>query len=174
MTQFLDDRDLFEAIFIEAIPKAKKFIWIATADIKDLHVPDKGGKYVSFLAILSDLIRKNVSIRYIHAKEPGPRFRQSYDKYPNLIGGLERALCPRNHMKAIIIDGNWVYLGSANMTGAGVGAKSEHKRNFEAGIVSTDANLVEPTIEKFDQLWMGTKCLKCGRREFCPDPIDEQ
>jgi phosphatidylserine/phosphatidylglycerophosphate/cardiolipin synthase-like enzyme len=173
MTKFVDDRDIFEAIFLDALPKAKKFVWIATADIKDLHVPDKGGKYVSLLAILSDLIRSKVTIRYIHAKEPGPRFRESYDKYPNLVNGMERALCPRNHMKAIIVDGKWLYMGSANMTGAGVGAKSEYKRNFETGIISTDSALLDPMIEKFDQLWMGQKCDKCQRRKYCPDPIDE-
>jgi phosphatidylserine/phosphatidylglycerophosphate/cardiolipin synthase-like enzyme len=90
--------------------------------------------------VLSDLLSRNVSIRLIHAKEPGPVFREEFDRYPILAKGLERLLCPRVHFKSIIIDGKVAYTGSANLTGAGMGARSEGKRNFEAGIISSDPN----------------------------------
>ena len=51
------------------------------------------------LEILSDLAKRGVEIRLIHAKEPGPAFRQDFDKYPALIDGMERILCPRVHFK---------------------------------------------------------------------------
>lgn len=63
------------------------------------------------------------------------------------------------------------YIGSANLTGAGIGMKSSLRRNFEAGILTNDPALVEPAIEQFDTLWMGTHCKKCGRQEFCGDRI---
>ena len=172
MTKFIEDKEIFEEVFLKAIPQAKKSLWIATADIKDLHVPGGGRKYVSFLGALSDLVRRGVEIRLIHAKEPGPKWRESFDLYPNLIDGLERELCPRNHSKMIIVDSQWLYMGSANLTGAGLGGKAANKRNFEAGIVSTEGSMLSPAIEKFDALWMGLKCKGCGRREFCADPID--
>ena len=45
-----------------------------TSDLKDLYV-DKKGRMVPFLEILSDLIKRQVSVRLIHAKEPGKAFR---------------------------------------------------------------------------------------------------
>ena len=154
MTKFIEDRQIFEEVFLEAIPRAEEFVWIATADIKDLHIPGCARRSYSILKEFSTLIGKGISVRLIHAKEPGKNFRESFDKHPNLIDGLERALCPRNHMRGVIVDGKWCYLGTANLTGAGMGAKSKKRRNFEAGIVSSEAHILEPLMTKFDELWM--------------------
>lgn len=54
----------------------------------------------------------------------------------NLIDAMERILCPRVHLKSLIIDGRFAYVGSANLTGAGMGAKSDRRRNFESGIIT--------------------------------------
>lgn len=80
-------------------------------------------------------------------------------------------LCPRVHFKLIIMDLECAYIGSANLTGAGIGMKSEHRRNFEAGILTTDPALVASAIEQFDDIWMGRYCPLCGRKKFCADGI---
>lgn len=67
----------------------------------------------------------------IHAKEPGQIFREEFDRYPILSKRLESALCPRIHFKMMIFDLDEVYVGSANLTGAGIGMKSAKTRNFE-------------------------------------------
>ncbi len=36
----------------------------------------------------------------------------------------------------MIFDWREAYVGSANLTGAGIGMKGENKRNFEAGILT--------------------------------------
>jgi phosphatidylserine/phosphatidylglycerophosphate/cardiolipin synthase-like enzyme len=146
-------------------------LWLATADLKDLHV-DKNGKVVPFLELLSDLVTRKVEIRLLHAKEPGPLFRRDFDKYPNLIQGLERILCPRVHFKTVIIDGRIAFLGSANLTGAGMGAKSRTKRNFESGIVTDDERIVAKVMEQFDSIWRGEHCSQCRRKQFCADYKD--
>jgi phosphatidylserine/phosphatidylglycerophosphate/cardiolipin synthase-like enzyme len=110
-----------------------------------------------------------VEIRLLHAKEPGPAFRNDFDKYPNLIKGMERILCPRVHLKAVVVDGSFAYTGSANLTGAGMGAKSEHKRNFESGVITDDKVIVGKIMEQFDGIWRGTHCSKCKRKKFCAD-----
>jgi len=171
MLEFITDRDIYEKVICGRIGKARKFLWIATSDLKDLHV-DKAGGMVPFLEILSDLIERQVEIRLLHAKEPGPAFRRDFDKYPNLIAGMERILCPRVHLKAVVIDGSFAYTGSANLTGAGMGAKSEHKRNFESGIITDDAALVGKVMEQFDSIWRGTHCQPCKRKKFCADYKD--
>lgn len=171
MLDFITDRDIYEKVICGRIGKARKFLWIATSDLKDLYV-DKGGGMVPFLEILSDLIKRQVEIRLLHAKEPGPAFRRDFDKYPNLIAGMERILCPRVHLKAVVIDGTFAYTGSANLTGAGMGAKSEHKRNFESGIVTDDEAIVGKVMEQFDNIWRGTHCSPCKRKKFCADYKD--
>ena len=155
---------------IEHIKDVKKTLWIGTADIKDLYVKDGRGTK-PLLEVLSELVKKGVAIRLIHAKEPGPAFRQDFDKYPALIEGMERVLCPRVHFKIIIFDLKMAYVGSANLTGAGIGMKGENTRNFEAGILSTDKDFVKNAAEQFDSVWMGSFCKNCKRKEFCSDPI---
>ena len=76
---------------IDKIKDCKKTLWIGTADIKDLYVKDGRGTK-PLLEVLSDLAKRGVEIRLIHAKEPGPAFRQDFDKYPALIDGMERVL----------------------------------------------------------------------------------
>ena len=78
---------------------------------------------------------------------------------------------PGVHFKLIIIDSTIAYVGSANLTGAGMGMKSPRKRNFEAGILTDDPEMVEAAIEQFDNVWIGKFCKDCGRREYCSDPI---
>ncbi|MFO7810006.1 MAG: phospholipase D-like domain-containing protein, partial [Candidatus Delongbacteria bacterium] len=134
-TEFLTNKDIYTKVIQEKIPLARKFLWLGTSDLKDLHVK-KGSNMVPFLEILSDLIKKDVEIRLIHAKEPGEAFRNDFDKYPFLIKGLERMLCPRVHFKITVVDGIFAYAGSANLTGAGMGAKSDNRRNFENGIIT--------------------------------------
>ena len=63
------------------------------------------------------------------------------------------------------------YIGSANLTGAGMGMKSESRRNFEAGILTNDPEFVESTINQFDKVWMGAYCKNCGRKDVCIDRI---
>lgn len=171
VVEFVTDRDIFTRVLTEAVPAAEKFVWIATADLKDAHVP-KGKQFVPFLEIISDLLGEGVAVRLIHAKEPGPVFRQDYDRYPNVVAGLERLLCPRVHFKCVVVDGTFAYSGSANLTGAGMGAKSTGKRNFESGFLTRDRELVHAIMAQFDAVWMGALCSDCRRREFCADAPD--
>jgi phosphatidylserine/phosphatidylglycerophosphate/cardiolipin synthase-like enzyme len=170
-TQFITNREIYERVLQEQVPKARDFVWIGTSDIKDLHV-DSNRRMVPFLEVLSGLIKKQVSIRLIHAKEPGKRFRDDFDKYPNLISGMERLLCPRVHFKCVIVDGRFSYSGSANLTGAGMGAKSPKRRNFESGIITTAPDMIDPIMDQFDQVWMGQFCPDCQRKQFCADYKD--
>lgn len=167
MIRFITDTDHYN-IVLATVASVKQTLWIGTADIKDLHVKI-GNETEPFLAVLNQLLRRGVEIRLIHAKEPGPAFREDFDRYPNLKTALERMLCPRVHFKIIVIDGQWAYIGSANLTGAGMGMKSPTRRNFEAGIFTDNPTLVESAMEQFDSVWRGEHCKKCGRRQYCSD-----
>ena len=168
-TDFIINEQIYKQA-IEPVAGATSFVWIGTADIKDLHVHYKG-TVQSFLCVLNSLLKKKVAIRLLHAKEPGVNFRKSFDKYPLLWDSMERQLCPRVHFKHIIIDGTFAYSGSANLTGAGLGIKSANTRNFESGFVTTDPEIVKAIMDQFDEVWMGKYCKSCRRKEFCTDPI---
>ena len=152
------------------VREVKSTLWIGTADLKDVFVM-RGKTARPFLGELADLIQRGVNVRLIHAKEPGPNFRKDFDRYPVLVEGLERVLCPRVHFKLLIFDLREAYLGSANLTGAGIGMKSDGKRNFEAGLWTNDPALVSAAAAQFDSVWMGQPCGTCRRKAFCGDSI---
>jgi phosphatidylserine/phosphatidylglycerophosphate/cardiolipin synthase-like enzyme len=87
-------------------------------------------------------------------------------------GGLELRQCPRNHLKLVIVDGRQVYLGSANWTGAGLGAKHEARRNFEMGLLSQDERLLDAAQEVYERIWRGQECAACRLRDECEMPLD--
>ena len=66
-----------------------------------------------------------------------------------------------------------MYLGSANLTGAGLGAKSASRRNFEAGVWTDDLSLIDPVADMLETIWSGEYCDECGRQEHCPVPLEE-
>lgn len=130
-----------------------------------------GAKAVPLLAVLDQLVKREVAIRILHAKEPGPAFRDDFDKFPALWSDMEMTLCPRIHFKLMIFDMNTAYIGSANLTGAGIGMKSGQRRNFEADILTNERSLVNPAIGQLDEVWRGDYCGKCGRKQFCKGQI---
>jgi hypothetical protein len=58
------------------------------------------------------------------------------------------------------------YIGSANLTGAGMGTKSERERNFEAGILTDIPKIVVAAAYQFDSVWIGTHYKTCGRKDL--------
>ena len=114
---FVTNEQLYK-LAIEPVAAANSFVWLGTADIKDLHVHYRGSVQ-SFLAVLDGLVKRKIAIRLLHASEPGANFRKSFDRYPLLWKSMERQLCPRIHFKCIVIDGKFAYSGSANLTGSG-------------------------------------------------------
>lgn len=91
--EFISGKDHYEKV-VARVASVRKSLWIGTADIKDLHVK-VGNSSEPFLAVLAKLLKRGVEVRLIHAKEPGPAFREDFDRYPILKTGLERMLCPR-------------------------------------------------------------------------------
>lgn len=169
MIEYIADIDHYNKVLAK-VASVKQSLWIGTADIKDLHVK-VGATTLPFLAVIALLIRRGVAVRLIHAKEPGPNFRADFDRYPVLYDQLERVLCPRVHFKMMVFDGEEVYIGSANLTGAGMGMKAPTRRNFEAGILTDDPAIVAAAIEEFDKVWRGSECKRCQRKHLCLDPI---
>lgn len=164
---------------IAAVLAAHTSVWIATANAKGLLVegPRRArarDRYVSILSLFDGLAKRGVELRLLHAEMPSRPFRAELQEHPRLVaGGLALARCPRVHLKAVIVDGALLYLGSANWTGAGLGAKGTGKRNFELGIVTDDAPLLDQVQAMFERIWSGGECAGCKLRDVCPGPLDE-
>jgi phosphatidylserine/phosphatidylglycerophosphate/cardiolipin synthase-like enzyme len=185
--ELISGRGHYERV-IAAVREAHTSIWIATANVKELMIEDgraapgrrrtmrSTGRaaYVSILALLDELAARGVELRLLHAELPSRPFRAELAQHPRLVaGGLALARCPRVHMKAVIVDGALLYLGSANWTGAGLGAKGSGRRNFELGIVTDDPELLDQVQALYDRVWTGGECAACKLREECPGPLAE-
>lgn len=170
---------------IAAVREAHTSVWIATANAKELMIEDgrarpgrrrtmRRSSYISVLAVLDDLAARGVELRLLHAEIPSGPFREELANHPRLVaGGLALRRCPRVHLKAVIVDGSLLYLGSANWTGAGLGAKGSGRRNFELGIVTDDALLLDQVQSLYDHVWNGAECEGCKLRRECPGPLAE-
>ena len=151
--------------------KARVSLDIATADFKAALVPLGHGQAHSIVKLLRQRAERGIEVRILHAGVPsGPALQE-------LRGGLPSTMrlrrCPRVHSKLVIVDSAAMYLGSANLTGAGLGAKAEHRRNFEMGIWTESPGLIDGAAAEFNAIWEGAWCEGCGRRDVCPVPLEE-
>jgi phosphatidylserine/phosphatidylglycerophosphate/cardiolipin synthase-like enzyme len=172
--QLVVDADHYEELVVGAVLKAKVSLWIATANLKAMMIEAPigtraraRGRYVSFFESLADLTKRGVEVRVLHASPPSKPLAAELHRFH-----VARRQCPRVHLKMIAIDGRLLYLGSANVTGAGLGAKGEGRRNFEMGIVTDDETMLDRSQERFDRIWRGAECGACKLRSQCAAPLD--
>ena len=168
---------------IRAVMDAKQSVWIATANLKELMVEDIRPKmqrrrglrdsYRSIMDVFDELAQTGVELKLLHGSLPSRPFREEFDKHARLVaGGLDMRMCPRVHLKLVIVDGRHTYMGSANWTGAGLGAKGTGRRNFEMGMWTTDEGVADDAQMLFDHVWQGAGCYGCKLREECEAPLD--
>lgn len=168
--------DHLEKVVRRGIAQARVSLEIMTADLKAMLVPHTAlgsgrGEAPSIIRLFRNLALRGVEVRILHAGVP------SGAALHELRGGLPPGLmfrrCPRLHAKAVVIDARRMYLGSANLTGAGLGAKAASRRNFEIGLWTEAPALIDATLEQFNAIWEGRECPTCGRRDICPVPLEE-
>ena len=170
--ELLTEENIHQRVVIDTILEAKNTVWIATANLKDMHVRGRRG-YHPILQTFNDMVKNGISFRVIHSDMPSKPFMGTIDQYPLLIQNFELQICKRCHWKIVIVDGTTAYFGSANFTGAGLGVRGINKRNLEVGALTTDKEWVLQLETKFDEFWIGKYCGKCAVRSYCPDPIDD-
>jgi len=174
--KLLVDGQHYAELVAGAIARAQVSIWIATANLKTMLVEAPigtraraRGRYISFFETLGELAQRGVDVCILHASPPSRPLQAELSKTK---GKVKMRACPRVHLKMIAIDGRLLYLGSANLTGAGLGAKTEGRRNFEMGIVTDDEAMLDATQARFDRIWRGLECKSCKLRRECPKPLD--
>ena len=162
----------FQRVVLEGILTSKVSIDIATADFKAMLIPRPGRRRApSIVQIFRQLAEGGVEIRLLHSGTPSAAALRELKRA--LPERLTIRRCPRLHAKAVIIDCGAMYLGSANLTGAGLGAKADGRRNFELGIWTRSSVLIDNVLEHFNALWEGRRCENCQRKDICPVPLEE-
>ncbi len=166
------DAQHFQRIVLDGIASATVSLDIMTADFKAMLVPDRMTRRArSIIEVFRGLAGKGVEIRLLHAGTPSSAALRELKR--ELPDGLTIRRCPRLHSKAVIIDTASMYLGSANLTGAGLGAKADGRRNFEMGVWTRNASMIESVLDHFNHLWEGRACDTCKRKDICPVPLEE-
>jgi phosphatidylserine/phosphatidylglycerophosphate/cardiolipin synthase-like enzyme len=168
------DAQHYHRIVRDGILKATLSLDIMTADFKAMLIPAAGGggrSAPSIVQVFRRLAEKGVEIRLLHAGTPSSAALRELRRA--LPGGLTIRRCPRLHAKAVVVDCRVMYLGSANLTGAGLGAKADGRRNFEMGIWTEAPALIDAVLEQFNALWEGRQCTSCRRKDVCPVPLEE-
>ena len=167
----LANAELYREVVLRRLAHARESVWIATANVKEMLV-DTGSGFRSVVELFDELRQRRVELHLLHAELPSRPFRAAFDRKSALVrGGLELKICPRVHFKAVLVDGAWVYLGSANLTGAGLGAKGDGRRNFELGFCTEDFETIDRVTALFQSVWTGAECGACKLRDVCPDPL---
>jgi phosphatidylserine/phosphatidylglycerophosphate/cardiolipin synthase-like enzyme len=171
------DQDHYDLVVRRAVASAQVSVWISTANLKATMVEAPvgtraraRGRFVSLFETLADLKGQGVEVRILHAAPPSRPLAVEMRRLGARVPKLRQ--CPRVHLKMIAIDGRLLYIGSANLTGAGIGAKGEGRRNFEMGILTESDAWLDLAQERFDRIWRGAECAGCRRRRECPAPID--
>jgi phosphatidylserine/phosphatidylglycerophosphate/cardiolipin synthase-like enzyme len=174
--KLLVDSDHYDHLIAKAVAQAKVSVWIATANLKTMLIEAPigsraraRGRYISFFESLGDLARRGVDVCILHASPPSGPLAREMKRLGNSGMRVKLRKCPRVHLKMIVVDGRLLYLGSANLTGAGLGAKGDGRRNFEMGIVTDDTSMLDAAQERFDRIWRGAECASCKLR--CDAPI---
>ena len=168
------DQQHYQRIVREGILRAGVSLDVMTADFKAMLVPAAGlgrREAPSIVEVFRRLAARGVEIRLLHAGTPSSSALRELKRA--LPAGLTIRRCPRLHAKAVVVDCRAMYLGSANLTGAGLGAKADGRRNFEMGLWTESQELIDAVLDQFNALWEGRRCDGCRRKDVCPVPLEE-
>lgn len=160
---------------IQRICLAKSSIKILTGDFKRFRLKPSGRQgenYNDGTPFIKSLIEKaenGVSVQILCSR-PSKYFAEELDNYYQQMestDNFEYVYCIRNHAKVIIVDDEIAYVGSANVTPAGLGQGLISPGNFEAGILTNNSELITSIIEYFTMVWDANSCKDCHRADQC-------
>ena len=171
--RLLVNAEIYREVVLARMLETRRSLWMASANLKDMQVESRRA-YRSVLAAFRKLADGGVDVRVLHSAVPSERYLRSL-KDQGLVrrANFTMRRCPRVHMKCVLVDGAWCFLGSPNLTGAGMGAKSDGRRNFEIGVLTRDPAIRRGIESLFLDVWEGRACKSCDRTRSCPVPLEE-
>lgn len=159
---------------IERICEARSSIKVMTGDFKRFKLKPtaiQGKNYndgTPFIKHLMEKTKQGVSVQIICSR-PSKHFMDEYEElYEKLKPkGFKICFCIRNHAKVVIVDDKIAYIGSANITPAGLGQGVLSPGNFEAGIITENSEVITSLNAQFSRIMNGDFCNGCHRADNC-------
>lgn len=150
---------------IERICAAKSSIRIMTGDFKrfKLKPTAKQGKNYNdgtpFIKHLIEKAGKGIAVQIICSR-PSKSFKEEYDALYEKIKpkNFRIYFCERNHSKVVIVDNKVAYVGSANVTPAGLAQGIMSPGNFEVGILTENHQFISQLNTLFSKIMNGDYC----------------
>lgn len=165
-TRLITNKSHYEEV-VERICSAKSSIRIMTANFKRFrleHTEEQAMFYgTPFIERLMEKAVQGVSVQIICSK-PSQSFTKEWMEYFQQMNNpklFEYKFCERNHAKVYIVDDHLAYVGSANVTRAGLKQDTTSQLNFEAGILTEDWELVSSIKAFFSEIWDSKWCSEC-------------
>lgn len=173
--RYLEHDELYREALLRSLEGASRSLWLATATLKQTLVEKitkrsaRAGGFRPLAEALTELAASGVEVRLLHSGAPSRPFLDSLERTDaSRNENFQMRRCARVHFKTIIVDGASAYVGSANLTGAGLGAKKPERRNFEVGFWLDDDGVVGRLRALFSAVWDGVFCAECGMAGKCP------
>ena len=165
--------DHYQEVILK-ICKATSSIKIMTANFKRFRLMptyNQGEDYKNGTPFVKYLMAKavqGVSVQIICSR-PSSFFTEEWEEYYRQMNPelFEYKFCERNHSKVVIIDDKIAYIGSANVTPAGLGQGIFTPGNFEVGILTEDPDVISNLNTLFSKIWDGKACANCHRAKKC-------
>ena len=159
---------------IERIRAAKSSIKIMTGDFKrfNLKPTAKQGKNYNdgtpFIKHLMEKARKGIAVQIICSR-PSKSFKEEYDALYEKIKpkNFRIYFCERNHSKVVIVDNKVAYVGSANITPAGLAQGVMSPGNFEVGVLTENHQFISQLNTLFSKIMNGDYCYNCHLANKC-------
>lgn len=157
-TRLITNEEHYDEV-VKRMCEAKSSIKIMTANFKRFRLKPTSKQGVNyndgtpFIEYLMDKAVEGISVQII-CSNPSASFIEEWQECYRLKGNPERfeyMFSDRNHAKVYIVDDKIAYIGSANVTKAGI--RQLNDANYEAGILTDDPELVSSIKEFFSMVW---------------------
>ena len=175
----INTRLITESHYVEVIERicaARSSIKIMTGDFKrfKLKPTAKQGKNYNdgtpFIKHLMEKAGKGISVHIICSR-PSKSFKEEYDALYEKIKpeNFRIYFCERNHSKVVIVDNKVAYVGSANVTPAGLAQGVMSPGNFEVGILTENHQFISQLNTMFSKIMNGDYCYNCHLANKCAE-----
>lgn len=157
-TRLITNKEHYDEV-VKRICEAKSSIRIMTANFKRFRLKPtakEGVNYTDgtpFIEYLMNKAANGVPVQII-CSTPSASFTEEWQECYRQMGKpelFEYKTSDRNHAKVYIIDDKIAYIGSANVTKAGI--RQLNDANFEAGILTDDPELVSTILDFYSMVW---------------------
>ena len=165
---YVADEEHYTQVF-KRMTEVKHSLKIASANLKNFNVfVESEGREYSFRLcdFFLSLVQRGVHVQIVCMK-PFGFYLYTKIKCPQLLEHplFELRYNERNHMKIFIFDDECAYFGSANITEAAIGRRSNGRRNHEVGLLVRGAMLQAP-LSHFEKSWDDPDILKHTWKRF--------